>query len=1130
MLNNNNIIWAKLQSPHLGNGIIERSRLLSELRTYKERKVTCVIAPAGYGKTVFIKQFVSSIKVPVVWYQLDSFDNDPVQFFSYLICGLSTSIPGLHLNIPELGSEGIKTDKKYYNLMASMINELESKADKGLVVVFDDFHLITEPEILEFMDYFLNYIPRTVHVILSGRYQPKLQLLRLKASGNIMEINQQNLEFNLSEIRALFYQENEKYPDEEFINTLNGWALGLSLVRLALGRSWNSTADLIMFKAKNEIFNYFSNELLKSIPQEIQEFLIFTSVLEILTPESCNYMLDLQDAAKKLEYIEKRNLFIVATGSVGNISYRYHHVFKEFLLNQLAEKRTKTFRKAGRYYQENGMCEQAVACFISADDYGLLAETIERSGQLMLQQGRLRTVERWLQYLHDRNYLNSPQLILIQGAWFSYMGKFAEAEQWIERAIALFQTNMDNTGLCQAIIHQSRIMRYRGSINDSLSLLDSMTLKFDEVPTSYYLEAMTEKVFSLWLKGNIKDAIAVAEATFAVSKNHSAEKTMSRLLAYMAVINYILGDYSKAIKHYEMIRQECTNNLDANALGLAGLFIAKLWRDRGEPDKALQMLKEAIDRKQCLGIKEELHILYFNMGIFYLDLHDRQKAEIYFETAVEQFKETGGKQDYYVLMIQAVKSALLKDVQADHLEFEILIEEAVRSLRSNSDFFLVFASTFFIIGYMRRGMMDHAENLLDEILFLSERIGMKQSIAVLSGLKAGIMAHQASAQTNLPYIIRCLKDAAYEQYIQSFLTFPELWISLSLGIQHDIEPEFTGQIIRRLGARATPMLIEMLRNDQSAVRVRAIRLLQEVADAKVCQELSKLFFDRDENIRKSAQLVLLSTKQLSGQSFEPVWVEGQTKLFISCFGTFNVYTINDWDNPVKWRTAKAKELFAYLVHQRGKSVCKEEIITDLWSETAIEQVSGLLHTNIYYLRQLLKSCGLENNLIYSQGKYKMDLAGVVCDAVIFNNIFVNTRASIDPATVLSLQEAVSLYQGEYFAGQDWTWNNNVSEFYGKSCLSMLKEIVNYYLGEEKFQKAKGWLEAILKISPLEEEAYLTLMQVFAEMGDRIGVERKYRELCKVLNEELGIEPDQRAKDLYHQLSGTEPACYKVTIK
>ena len=154
------MVLAKLYLPYLGKGIIDRNRLLSKMENFQDRKATLVVAPAGYGKTVFTKQFVDSAEVPFVWYQLDSFDNDPVQFFQYLINGLTSTISGFHANEPRFSTEDMKYNKNYYNIMVSIVDELQSKVDRGLIIVFDDFHLIKEPEILKFMEHFPKLYPQ----------------------------------------------------------------------------------------------------------------------------------------------------------------------------------------------------------------------------------------------------------------------------------------------------------------------------------------------------------------------------------------------------------------------------------------------------------------------------------------------------------------------------------------------------------------------------------------------------------------------------------------------------------------------------------------------------------------------------------------------------------------------------------------------------------------------------------------------------------------------------------------------------------------------------------------------------------------------------------------------------------
>jgi len=967
---------AKLRLPRLGKGIINRNRLLLKMRSFKERKATFVVAPAGYGKTVYINQFVDSVEVPFVWYQLDSFDNDPVQFFQYLISGLSAAVPNFQVDLPRFNPEDIKGDKKYYNLMVSMINELENKAGKGLIIVFDDFHLINEQEILKFMEHFISYIPNTVHVIISCRYQPDLQFLKLKASGSIMEINQRDLEFNRAETAMLFRVIDENSLNKEYIKVIhsqmNGWALGLKLLKLAFEGSMSDSTDAAFLRAKNEMFNYIFDELYIGLSPEIQKFLLYTSVLENMTPEACNYMLDSQDASKKLKYIERKNLFITAMGTGDMTSYRYHHIFRESLLGVLADKKFEAFGRAGKYYLQSGAFEQAVECFRLANDNVMLIQSIEQAGQQMLQQGKLKTVEVWLSILSERGLLESPVLILLNGELLSYSGSFAEAEEWIDKAFSLFKETGDKAMLFRTAIHKARILRYRASFAESTKFIDQLLKGGGEFPARYSLELVTEKVYSQWLAGDIPAAIETAELALSQKEYGGNKKAAERLYRYMTVLYVLQGSYSAAQELYKKILDSCNGNENTLEQGSIPLYIACIYRERGDLVKALEMLKQSVDRKQRVGFTEDLHLIYFNIVVTLLGYGDQQEIDYYCRLAQDAFKQTGGQLTYYEVMLKAFHIAITAYIKGEaSLKAESLMEQTVINLKGESPYLLVYISPYFVLYYLKHKQYEKANELLELTIPIGEAIGVKFQVSMLYGLKTVILNKNGDNGGMITSASQSLELAAAERYERFFLTFPELLSCLEIAVVYGIEQEFVERIISRLDSRAVPLLLKLLRHPDSQVRGKAVKLIKISHCSSIWQEIELLFFDPDELVRNMG-FGLLKEIAMEGE-------QTRIKLFIRCLGNFEVYLHSDWSNPLVWRTLKAKELFAYFLHWKGRPVLTERILADLWPDLDTKKARNLFHTNLTNVKSLLKHCGLEENLQKHQAGYALDTRGMACD-------------------------------------------------------------------------------------------------------------------------------------------------------
>lgn len=974
-MNNNNIITAKLRLPRLGQEIINRNRILLKMESYKERKATFVVAPAGYGKTVFINQFVNGTEVPFVWYQLDSSDNDPVQFFQYLISGISAAVPDFQVNLPRFNPEDVKGDKKYYSLMVSVINELENTAGKGLIIVFDDFHLINDKAILKFMEHFISYIPGSVHVIISCRHQPDLQLLRLKASGSIMEINQRDLEFNRSEAIMLFRVIDENYLDEEYVEAihskLNGWALGLKLFKLAFGGSMGGSTEAAFLRAKNDIFDYIFDELFIGLAPEIQKFLLYTSVLENITPEACNYMLNLQDAAKKLKYIERKSLFITAMGTGDVISYRYHHIFRDFLLGLLADKKFGAFDRAGNYYLQSGAFEQAVECFRLAEDNVMLVQSIEQAGQQMLQQGRLKTVEGWLATLEGRGLLESPVLIMLKGELLSYSGSFAEAGEWIDKAFSLFKGTGDKDMLFRAAIHKARILRYKASFMESTRFINQFLEDGGDFPSRYSLELAAEKVYSQWLAGDIPAAIETAEQALSRRERWENKQSAERLFRYMTVLYFLRGNYSAAQELYKQILNSCNGNEDTLEQGSIPLYMSCIYRERGDLAKALDMLKHSVERKQRVGFTEDLHLVYFNIAVTLLGHGDLQEIDYYCRLAQNAFKQTGGHLAYYEMMLKAFHIVIVAYFKGEASpEAESLMKQTIINLKAESRYLLVYMSPYFVLYYIKYKQYQKADKLLKLAIPIGESTGIKFQLSMLYGLKSVISNEYGNKIGMIAFAGQSLKLAAAERYERFFLIFPELLPCLETAVVNEIEQEFVERIILRLDARAVPLLLKLLRHPDSQVRGKAVKLFK-IGNYRPWREIESLFFDPDELVRE-AGFAILKELIMEGE-------QTRIKLFIRCLGNFEVYLYSDWNKPLVWRTLKAKELFAYLLHWKGRPVLTERILADLWPDLNIKKARNLFHTNLTNVKSLLNHCGLEGNLQKRQSGYALDTRGMVCD-------------------------------------------------------------------------------------------------------------------------------------------------------
>lgn len=969
-----NIIPAKLEIPLLNVPIVDRDRLLEKVKRLKDKKVLCVTAAAGYGKTVFARQLVSRSDMPFLWYQLDSTDNDPMQFIIYLLKGLERAVPGFHVKMPDLKMGGT-AEKDALLILSPLLAELNDKVKSGLLAVFDDFHLISEPIILRFLERFLSYLPSSVHVVFVCRHLPSVNLLRLKADGNVIEINQSDLEFSSREMESLFEISDHEYekadPVGMIIGKMQGWALGLSIIRLFIRDSKTPFSTIAFSQGKNEIFHFFMNDLMTGLPEEIREFLVTTSVLETLTPDVCNSISGTKRAERILAFLTEKNLFIYVSGVEEQISYRYHPLFREFLQAQLGDKKADVYTSAGKYYESEGFFGQAAEYYMSACRPDLMADLAKRESISMLNDRKVITVSRWLRYLESLQPLDSPELILAQGACLSSEGNFDAAEKWIDRAMVLFQETGNRTELFHATLHKARILRYRASFNESLDVLEKLTSDMEEIPFKDQTEAISEKVYSLWLSGNANRALEAAETALVRAKasgEKDAEQAVNFFSGYMSVLYYNQGEYTNSMLYYSKSLEANGHNYDALEFFSVNLFAAWICRERGDPAKAVSMMKQSLERKSRLGITEDLHLVYYNLALACYDLHDSSRAAQYMNLAAECFQEVGGNLDEYSGLLHLIEHLIFCENITDPKAAEEEADRCVRKLLEKKDGILIYASFHIGIGYIRVGKNEKALDFIQTPLEMCRKTGLKQFVALLSGLSANILLQQGKSDEAVGYVRECMKLSAAEKYVQSFLTYPEMKPCLLCAMENQIETEFTCCLLKRLDWNARPLMQRLFKSQNPKVRISAVRLLSETFGAAEFRQYGFLFFDDNPQVRAET-FSLLSTQ--GGNA--------AIRLVVQCFGAFSVFDPQDCDTPVRWRTEKAKELFAYFVQWKSSPVATERILADIWPDFDSEKARNLFHTNLTYVKAVLSKSNLGNAIRKNQSGYYLDSSGILSD-------------------------------------------------------------------------------------------------------------------------------------------------------
>lgn len=405
--------------------------------------LTLVSAPAGFGKTTLVSEWVSSIHLPIAWLSLDRADDDPGRFFAYLIAALQEVNEKIGREI-----ESVLQSGQFPPLPAiatSLVNDILA-AGVHFILVFDDFQVIQDRAILEVLETILANPPEQLHLVLITREDPLLPLSRLRANNQMTEIRAEDLRFSerevdlfLNGVMGLSLSEADIAAME---NRTEGWAAGLQLAAIAM----HDRADLSGFIAHlsgshRYILSYLTEEVLNRQTEDIQIFLLQTSILDKLCGELCEAVTGCLDGRVLLEKCFHANLFLVPLDDEGRW-YRYHHLFRDLLLNQQSclpkQDVLQLHQRASHWYEGAGMIAESIEHALFVADYRHAVQLLEEHALGMIMQGYLKTVEGWMQALPSEWRSHNPRanlafawMHLLRGSYEKVMPYLKQARQAI---------------------------------------------------------------------------------------------------------------------------------------------------------------------------------------------------------------------------------------------------------------------------------------------------------------------------------------------------------------------------------------------------------------------------------------------------------------------------------------------------------------------------------------------------------------------------------------------------------------------------------------------------------------------------------------------------------------------------
>ncbi len=590
---------AKTRQPAPTSNLVARPRLLAVLDAFLQpgMQVMLLAAPAGAGKTALLSQWLGPLTADfrVGWLSLDENDSSLARFLAYLFAA-----------IPDLGADFAAQLESNPAVNAeqavAFLMEQVSDVENNILLVLDDYHVITAPEIHKALKLLIDHQPPNLRLVIAGRVEPPLPLARLRARGQLVEVRAADLRFSLDETGSFFGNFaglNELSAQANLVKRLNdsteGWAAGLQMSALALrgemSRQGGDSAQIeerifgAMEGSQRYILDYLLEEVLSRESAQIRDFLIKTCLLERFNADLCA-ALGLEGAQETLTYLERANLFIIPLDGQREW-YRYHHLFADVLQKQLLHTRPglapDLHRRAANWLEAKGLVDEALNHALQTGNPGLPLDLVEKHALQAILRGQITTATRWLSNLPPEALLTRPRLCLDRAWALTFASQTEAALPYLERAEML-----DNTLEARAEIFG--LQSYQKSI--------------------YGLTAEALRLARLALENSPPD--------------HSFLQCSNRLFLASALVRN--GKLDEALKEYRFIQPTCQQQILS---GLALLeadflqFVAMYLNARNQPNRAKALLREAIRTFETTGAgnrKAAALYLYVGLGkILYIE-------------------------------------------------------------------------------------------------------------------------------------------------------------------------------------------------------------------------------------------------------------------------------------------------------------------------------------------------------------------------------------------------------------------------------------------------------------------------------------------------------------------------------
>jgi ATP/maltotriose-dependent transcriptional regulator MalT/DNA-binding SARP family transcriptional activator len=1070
------ILPTKIFVPRRRNDLLSRSRLIDALHELLEYKLIIIAAPAGYGKTSLVVDFAHHTEWPFCWYALDVLDREPIRFLSHLVASITMQFPLFGKRSRAVLQNMAEGELNLDTMVSAVIQDMFEAINEHFVIVLDDYHLIEESEpIAYFISRLVQDSDENCHVILTSRTLIALPDLPLMVARSLVGgLGAEDLAFTPQEVQAFFGQTlRQAIPESvayELARLSEGWITGLLLSsqladmgildRLRRGRI-----------ASVGLYDYLATQVLERQPPELRDFLLHSSLLEEFDATECKEVigeaLGIQaDWNALINTVLRENLFLTPVGE-GRVWYRYHHLFADFLQQRLLAERPEeaerlVARLSERYRQQRAW-ERIYMLYRRLGRVDQTIPLLEEIGAELFEDGRLITLQQWLDELPETLFQQNPLLLSLKGNLCLIKGSVHEGLAYLDQSLNLYSEDQKIQRV-ETLVRRAAALRRIGEYNGALSDINEALSLVGDCPNSQKLFGITlqQKGIILYHQGYMREALATFEQSLRYFEGTAESNFIAFSLMEMGTINSALGNHLEA----ERLFSQATNHWLStnNFVRLANVLnnLGDLKRQMGDYEGALVTLEKAVEyARQSSYLRMEAYALA-SIGDLYRDLG-------IWNSALEAYQQSnhivGRLGDRFLSIYLQLNQAAMLDLQGQFIQAKPFLEQAWAMAEESGS---AYEQNLCRLENGRFKLFNGNPALAIQDLQLAADFFESQG-HTSEALRARLFLLLARWNL-LPHTEDLRRDV---------LNF------ISSLINRDTPPG-----ILSLVRESRPILLSLVNDDRLSGLVNELLVRLERFDVQLNVLRRRL--------RRQAATIPFIGPLLVIQTLGKIQIKLNNR----------VLTIGDW------QTQSARDLFLYLL-TRPDGVTREIVGNVFWRDCSPHELHLRFKNTLYRLRRAVgKDVVLFQDGIY---RFNTDLDYEYDVEQFFREIYHAERSSDPRQKILHYQNALRYYQGPYLPGLDETWVLIERQRLFNAYTGVVLKLGELYLQQGDAQGALTCAQQLLQEDPCFEEAHRLAMQAYAAMGNRAAVVRQYDYCRRVLSEELNTAPSLQTQSLFEAL-------------